>query len=205
MGYISLEQARLVAMQTARDDPGNYGSRFSGVRMVYEVVEQDEGEDYYTITMTFRPEGDFRGTPGREQFVIEKEGRVAYRQVIEPTWRRAQIPDPSSGHRACRRGGRRRRSGRVVSVRWWRWRRRGCPSGPSPHGRARSPCCRPGADRYRDASADGVPGTDPKASANSNRRARRPSGADVPGHCSGPSGHLPEPREPALRSQRPPS
>ncbi|MCH8206941.1 MAG: hypothetical protein IH956_08045, partial [Chloroflexi bacterium] len=81
LGYITLEQARLVAMQTARDDPGNYGSRFSGVRMVYEVVEQDEGEDYYTITMTFRPEGDFRGTPGREQFVIEKEGRVAYRQV----------------------------------------------------------------------------------------------------------------------------
>ena len=32
LGYISLEQARLVAMQTARDDPGNYGSRFSGVR-----------------------------------------------------------------------------------------------------------------------------------------------------------------------------
>ena len=81
LGYITLEQARLVAMQTARDDPGNYGSRFSGVRMVYEVDEQDEGEDYYTITMTFRPEGDFRGTPGREQFVIEKEGRVASRQV----------------------------------------------------------------------------------------------------------------------------
>ena len=81
LGYITLEQARLVAMQTARDDPGNYGSRFKGVRMVYEVVEQDEGEDYYTITMTFRPEGDFRGTPGREEFVIEKEGTVAYRQV----------------------------------------------------------------------------------------------------------------------------
>ncbi len=40
LSYISLEQARLVAMQTARDDPGNYGSRFRGVRMVYEVVEQ---------------------------------------------------------------------------------------------------------------------------------------------------------------------
>ena len=143
LGYISLEQARLVAMQTARDDPGNYGSRFSGVRMVYEVVEQDEGEDYYTITMTFRPEGDFRGTPGREQFVIEKEGRVAYRQVIEPTWRRAQIPDPSSGHRACRRGGRRRRSGRVVRVRWWRWRRRGCPAARAPTAAPAAPAAAP--------------------------------------------------------------
>ena len=38
-GYISLEQARLLAMQTARDDPGNYGRRFASMRMVYQPVE----------------------------------------------------------------------------------------------------------------------------------------------------------------------
>lgn len=82
LGYISLEQARLLAMQTARDNPGNYGRRFSGSRMVFDVAEQEDGEDYYIITMNFRPEGDFAGTTGQEQFFIEKEGAVAHRQVL---------------------------------------------------------------------------------------------------------------------------
>ena len=30
MGYVSLQQARVLAMRTAREDPGNYGTRFSG-------------------------------------------------------------------------------------------------------------------------------------------------------------------------------
>lgn len=37
-GYISLEQARIVAMRTARQEPGNYGGRYVDVRMVFEVV-----------------------------------------------------------------------------------------------------------------------------------------------------------------------
>ena len=82
LGYISMEQARLLAMQTARDNPGNYGRRFSGSRMVFDVAEQEDGEDYYIITMTFRPEGNFVGTTGQEQFFIEKEGAVAHRQVL---------------------------------------------------------------------------------------------------------------------------
>ena len=71
----------LLAMETARDDPGDYGERFQGVGMAFDVTEQEEGEDYYTITLSFSPEGDFMGTPGREQFFIAKEGRTAHRQV----------------------------------------------------------------------------------------------------------------------------
>ena len=66
LGYISLEQARLLAMQTARDTPGDYGRRFRGVRMVFQPVEEEDGEDYYVVTLSFRPEGDFVGTPGQE-------------------------------------------------------------------------------------------------------------------------------------------
>ena len=66
LGYISLEQARLVAMQTARDEPGDYGPSFQGARMVFNVVEQEEGEDCYVVTMSFRPSGDFRGRLGQE-------------------------------------------------------------------------------------------------------------------------------------------
>ena len=81
LGYISLEQARVEAMRTARDNPGDYGRGFSGVRMVFDVVKQEEGEDYYIITLSVRPEGDFDGRPGEEEFFIEKEGKVAYRQL----------------------------------------------------------------------------------------------------------------------------
>ena len=55
LGYISLAQARLLAMQTARDAPGNYGRRFRGVTMAFEVVDSSEDEDYYNVTMTVRP------------------------------------------------------------------------------------------------------------------------------------------------------
>ncbi|MAF51790.1 MAG: hypothetical protein CL694_02040 [Chloroflexi bacterium] len=92
LAYISLEQARVAAMRAARDDPGEYGRRFSGARMAFDVVEQEEGEDYYVVTMSFRPEGDFRGSPGQEQFFVEKEGRVAHRQVLAlPKARRSPV------------------------------------------------------------------------------------------------------------------
>ena len=70
LGYISLEQARVLAMQTATENPGNYGAAFAGVPMVFDRVEQEDGEDYYVVTLSFRPEGNFAGGPGREQFFI---------------------------------------------------------------------------------------------------------------------------------------
>jgi hypothetical protein len=82
LGYISLEQARVVAMRTARETPGEHGQALSGTRMAYQLVEQENGNDYYIVTLSFRPEGDFAGTEGHEQFFIEKEGTVAYRQVL---------------------------------------------------------------------------------------------------------------------------
>ncbi|MCI0780975.1 MAG: hypothetical protein J4N93_06750, partial [Chloroflexi bacterium] len=92
LGYISLAQARLLAMQSARETPGDYGRRFRNVRMAFDVVESNEDEDgdYYTVTLAMRPEGHFIGTPGQEQFFIEKEGTVAHRQVIE-------VPLPAGG------------------------------------------------------------------------------------------------------------
>ena len=82
LGYISLDQARVMAMRTARETPGAYGRRLLRVPMAFEVVEQEETEDHYAVTLSFRPQGEFVGTPGREQFFIEKEGPVAHRQVL---------------------------------------------------------------------------------------------------------------------------
>ena len=81
VGYISLDQAVVLAMQTADDEPGNYGRRYRDARMVFEAVQQSENEDFYNITLSFRPEGAFVGTAGQEQFFIAKEGTVARRQV----------------------------------------------------------------------------------------------------------------------------
>ena len=69
-------------MQTAGETPGNYGSQYQGVPMVFQEMEDTETEDHYTITLSFRPQGDFSGTPGQEQFFIQKEGTVALRQVL---------------------------------------------------------------------------------------------------------------------------
>ena len=82
VNYISLAQARLLAMQTARDTPGEYGSEYQTVSMAFESVASTEEEDYYIITLSFRPQTAFSGRPGQEQFFIEKEGTLAHRQVL---------------------------------------------------------------------------------------------------------------------------
>ena len=42
-GYISLQQARTLAMRTAAEVPGNYGQGLTSASMVYDVAEQKEG------------------------------------------------------------------------------------------------------------------------------------------------------------------
>ena len=82
VSYISLDQARVLAMRTSSEAPGEYGRRLTGVPMAFEVVGEEATEDHYVLTLSFRPQGRFAGTPGQEQFFIEKEGVVAYRQVL---------------------------------------------------------------------------------------------------------------------------
>ena len=84
LGYISLEQARVLATRTARESPGGYGRRFQSVPMAFEVVQDEETEDHYVVTVSFRPEGDCSGAPGQEQFLVDKIGTVAHCQVLAP-------------------------------------------------------------------------------------------------------------------------
>ena len=55
IGYISLGQAQVLAMRTAREEPGAYGSRYLRVPMAFDVVESTETEDHYVVAMDFRP------------------------------------------------------------------------------------------------------------------------------------------------------
>ena len=81
LGYISLDQAQVLAMGTARETPGAY-AYYTDIPMAFDVLEAEETEDHYIIALSFRPQGEFAGRPGREQFFIEKEGNVAHRQVL---------------------------------------------------------------------------------------------------------------------------
>lgn len=73
LGYISLDQGRVLAMRTAAETPGTYGSSFANKPMAFEVVEAEETEDHYVITLGFRPQGEYAGRPGREQFSFRKK------------------------------------------------------------------------------------------------------------------------------------
>ena len=81
-GYISLGEARVLAVRTAVESPGNYGRQYQHAAMAFEVVESGEEDDHYNISLSFRPQGNFAGTPGQEQFVIGKDGSIAVRQVL---------------------------------------------------------------------------------------------------------------------------
>ena len=72
VGYISLEQAGVLAMRTASETPGEYGSSYQGMPMAFEVSAEQDTEDYYRVTLSFRPQGDFSGRPGQEQFSRKK-------------------------------------------------------------------------------------------------------------------------------------
>ena len=80
--HISPAQARSLAIQTARETPGNYGRRNRRSRMDLQITELQEDEASYTIYMSFRPEGSSSPILGLETFYITKEGDVVHREIV---------------------------------------------------------------------------------------------------------------------------
>ena len=81
-GYISLDQARVLALRLAREDISVYGEKYSETRFAWEVTSAEDGEDYYQVRISFRPIQGFTGEPGTELFTIDKLGGLESRQVI---------------------------------------------------------------------------------------------------------------------------
>ena len=82
LGYISSDQAQVLALRQAADDSEIYGSDYSSTELAREVIDVDEGEDYYRIRLSFSPLRDFEGKPGVELFTIDKLGNVESRRII---------------------------------------------------------------------------------------------------------------------------
>lgn len=79
-GYISLDQARVLALQYARDNKEPYGA-YSNTEIVWEIVDANETDDYYDVTLSYRPTGRFR-SPGIERITIDKSGPIEFRQIL---------------------------------------------------------------------------------------------------------------------------
>ena len=62
-GLLTLGDTRMLAVRTAAESPGDYGSRYQGVFMAFQAVEDSENEDYYVVTLAVRPQTAFSGRP----------------------------------------------------------------------------------------------------------------------------------------------
>ena len=86
VGYITLDEARLLAIEHAQGHTEFYGSTYAGVPLVWEVLSAEDREDYYETKLSFRPPWRFRGQPGIDQFIFDKIGGLRVRQMLdEPT------------------------------------------------------------------------------------------------------------------------
>ena len=83
IAYISLDQACVLALRYARDDRDFYDGQYTGIGLVWEVCRAQERDAYFDIRLSFRPSGSFRGEPGVEQFVFEKNGDLRLRQILD--------------------------------------------------------------------------------------------------------------------------
>ena len=83
LGYIGLDQARILAIEHARDNTDFYPPDYADMQLVWEVVSAEESDDFYDIRLSFRPAGRFRGEPGAEQIIFNKMGELRVRQLLD--------------------------------------------------------------------------------------------------------------------------
>ena len=88
-GRISLEKARLEVVLYAQQNLAVYGPEFGNVPLVWEVATAEEDEEFYYVTLNYRPFANFNGTPGTEEFITDKAGAIQFRQVLTE-------PDPDT-------------------------------------------------------------------------------------------------------------
>ncbi len=91
-GFVSLDDARDIALGHARDNQDFYGRRYRKRALAWEVLAQEEREDAYYIRLSYQPARGFRGDPGVEAFIIDKSGPIQSRRVLSDPQRKGGFP-----------------------------------------------------------------------------------------------------------------
>ncbi len=86
--FISLDQARGIALDQARENRDFYGRRYARQDLAWEVVNQEERAEAYHIRLTYQPARGFRGEAGVEEFTIGRQGSVQSRRIVSEPVRR---------------------------------------------------------------------------------------------------------------------
>ena len=80
--FISLDQARGIALDHARENQDFYGRRYARMDLAWEVVSQEERADGYRVQLTYQLAHGFRGNAGVEEFTIDRQGSVQSRCIV---------------------------------------------------------------------------------------------------------------------------
>ena len=91
-GFVSLEQARDIALSHARDNQSFYGGRWRKRPLTGLVLVAEERADAYYIRLSFQPAQKFSGEPGVEAFTISKTGEVQSRSILSSPKSKGGIP-----------------------------------------------------------------------------------------------------------------
>ncbi len=92
---VSLERARLLVVRYAQQNKDVYGDH-ANEPLVWEVATAEEQDEFYYVKLSYKPFSDFGGAPGLEEFIVEKDGAIAFRQVLSgPDATKTAAPAPA--------------------------------------------------------------------------------------------------------------
>ena len=89
-GLLTMARARLAAVRFAQRNTEMYAREYRDQLLVWEVENATEDKEFFYVTLTHKPFTGFTGTPGREEFIIGKTGKIEFRQVLSDP-----MPSPS--------------------------------------------------------------------------------------------------------------
>ena len=90
VGLITMARARLEAVRFAQRNTEMYAREYRDQLLVWEVEKATEDKEFFYVTLTHKPFALFTGTPGREEFILDKTGKIEFRQVLSDP-----VPSPS--------------------------------------------------------------------------------------------------------------
>jgi hypothetical protein len=95
LAYISLDQARVLALQHARDKRDVYG-RYADQEITWEELSAEESEDYYRIRLAYRPLATSVPLASNSSQSTKRGQLSLGKSYVSPVWRAASSPESQS-------------------------------------------------------------------------------------------------------------